>query len=333
MRILVIGGSVFLGRAVVEEALARGHDVTMFNRGVSRADRPDVESVHGDRENHDHLVRLVDGREWDAVVDVCGYTPAKVLDGVRVLNGHASHYTFISSISAYKGFPGEIGVNEESEQFPGDPEATEGDYGPLKSGCELAVSENFEGGTLIVQPGLILGPHENVGRLPWWLTRIERGGRVVAPGNPDREMQLIDARDIAAFTIAQVEKGTTGKFLTGGVPANTTYGQWLRDCVEVTGSDAELVWVDDAVLHEHGAQMWTEFPLWADDSMPGVWLTDSSKARAAGLTCRPVSETVRDTWEWLRHVPVGERVFGARFAHGIDPDKEAAILADWDNRS
>ncbi len=140
MRILVIGGSVFLGRAHVEEALARGHEVTMFNRGVSRADRSDVEVVHGDRENHDDVVRLAEGRTWDAIVDVCGYTPATVLDNVRVLNGHAAHYTFISSISAYKGFPGEIGVNEESEQFLGDPEATEGDYGVAKSGCELAVS-------------------------------------------------------------------------------------------------------------------------------------------------------------------------------------------------
>ncbi len=338
MKILVIGGSVFLGRAIVAEALRQGHEVTTFNRGKSGPDAPGVEAVHGDRGVSADLDRLVEGRTWDLVIDVCGFVPRVVLDSVRRLSGHAGHYTFISSISAFPGFPAEMELNEDSprHECPPDADSEYGDYGVLKAGCERAVEEHFDGQTLIIDPGLILGPYENVGRLPWWLTRIARGGRVLAPGDPSRAMQLIDARDIAAFTVDQAAKGTTGRFLTSGVPGNTTYGDWLRDCVEVTGSDAELVWVDDSVLLEHDVQMWTEMPLWAPDSpeMAGVWLPSSAKALAAGLTCRPVSETVRDTWAWLKDIPEDQRSFGSSMlSHGIDPEKEARVLAAWDARS
>ncbi len=333
MKLLIIGGGVFLGRAIVAEALRRGHEVTTFNRGRSGVDLPGVEAVRGDREVPADLDRLVDGRRWDAVIDVCGFTPRVVLDSVRRLSGHVGHYTFISSISAYADFPGKPGVDESSARYecPPDADADYSDYGVLKAGCERAVEEHFDGPALIVQPGLIIGPHENVGRLPWWLTRIARGGRVLAPGDPALPMQLIDARDIAAFTLDQAAGGATGRFLTGGVPGRATYGSWLRECVEVTGSDAELVWVDDAFLLDRGVELWSELPLWASGELArGVWATSSAKALAAGLTCRPLSETVRDTWEWLRDIPEERRSFGARtLRHGIDPDKEARILAEW----
>ena len=336
MKILVIGGSVFLGRAIVDEALRRGHEVTTFNRGRSGTDLPGVEAVRGDRESTDDLRRLADGRQWDAVIDVCGFVPRVVLESVRTLSGHAPHYTFISSISAYPDWPGKPGVDETfpRHECPPDADAEFGDYGVLKAGCERAVEQHFDGGALVIQPGLILGPHENVGRLPWWLTRISRGGRVLAPGNPAFPMQLIDARDIAAFALDHAAKGTTGRYMTGGVQGNTTYGDWLNDCVEATGSDPELVWVDDAFLVEQGVEMWTELPLWAPEAdNPGVWTHSSAKAIAAGLTCRPVRETVRDTWEWLKDIPEERRSFGGRMHHGIDPDKEARILAAWDARS
>ncbi|ETK32379.1 NAD-dependent epimerase/dehydratase family protein [Microbispora sp. ATCC PTA-5024] len=337
MRILVIGGSVFLGRAIVEDALGRGHEVTTFNRGRSGPDLPGVEAVHGDREVAADLERLVDGRRWDAVVDVCGFTPRVVLDSVRALSGHAAQYTFISSISAYADWPAKPGVTEESPLFdcPPDAEADFGEYGVLKAGCERAVEQHFDGAALIVQPGLILGPHENVGRLPWWLTRIAKGGRVLAPGDPGLPIQLIDARDIAAFTVTQAANGAAGRYMTGGVPGNATFGSWLGACVEVTGSDAELVWVDDRFLLDRDVQEWTELPLWAtSEAGAGVWSHSSAKALAAGLTCRPVGETVRDTWEWLKDVPEERRSFGSqRLRHGIDPDKEARILAEWDARS
>ncbi|MBO3748064.1 NAD-dependent epimerase [Streptosporangiaceae bacterium NEAU-GS5] len=334
MRVLVIGGSVFLGRAIVAEALRRGDEVTTFNRGKSRPDTPGVDAVHGDRGVTEDLERLADGREWDVVIDVCGYIPKTVLESARVLSGHAGHYTFISSISALPGFPKEA-VDESSPTHECPPDAEEGEYGVLKAGCERAVEQYFDGATLIVEPGLILGPHENVGRLPWWLTRIAKGGRVLAPGDPGRRMQLIDARDIAAFTVAQAALGTTGRFLTSGVPGNTTYGGWLAMCAEVTGSDAELVWVDDQVLLEHEVGQWVELPLWlADDpESANAWLPSSAKALAAGLVCRPVEETVRDTWEWLREIPEDERSFGNfQLHHGMAPEKEARILAAWDER-
>ncbi|GAA4202960.1 NAD-dependent epimerase/dehydratase family protein [Microbispora amethystogenes] len=336
MKILVIGGSVFLGRAIVEEALRRGHEVTTFNRGRSGTDLPGVEAVRGDREVTGDLRRLADGRQWDAVVDVCGFVPRVVLESVRALSGHAPHYTFISSISAYPDWPDKTGLDETfpTHECPPDADAEFGDYGVLKAGCERAVEEHFDGAALVVQPGLIIGPHENVGRLPWWLHRISKGGRVLAPGDPALPIQLIDARDIAAFTLDQAAAGTTGRYMTGGVPGEATFGSWLGDCVEVTGSGAELVWADDDFLTAQGVEPWTELPLWypGADGL-GVWTHSSAKAVAAGLTCRPLRETVRDTWEWLKDIPEERRSFrGVRVGSGIDPDKERRVLAAWDAR-
>ncbi|GAB2468897.1 NAD-dependent epimerase/dehydratase family protein [Streptosporangium sandarakinum] len=329
MRTLVIGGSVFLGRAIVEEALRRGHEVTTFNRGRNGVDVPGVEAVRGDREVTSDLERLAEGREWDIVVDVCGFVPRVVGESVRVLNGRAATYAFISSISACSVWPGQA-ADESSPRFECAPDAgrDDGDYGVLKAGCERAVEQGFDGNALIIEPGLIIGPHENVGRLPWWLTRIDRGGRVLAPGDPEMAMQLIDARDIAAFTLDQAEAGTNDRFFVSGVRGNITYRGLLEECRAVTGSDAELVWVDDEFLLDRDVAPWTELPVWAprNEEFAGVWLPSSEKALAAGLRCRPVAETVRDTWAWLRGIPVEERSFRG---HGIDPEKEAKILAEW----
>ncbi|WP_449065299.1 NAD-dependent epimerase/dehydratase family protein [Planomonospora algeriensis] len=338
MRTLIIGGSVFLGRAIVEEALRRGHEVTTFNRGRSGEDLPGVEAVRGDRESPEDLARLADGREWDAVVDVCGFVPRVVGESVRALNGKAATYAFISSISACSLWPGKGPTDEDSPRFECAPDAgpDDSDYGTLKAGCERAVEQGFDGGSLIIEPGLILGPHENVGRLPWWLTRMARGGKVLAPGDPGVEMQIIDARDLAAFTLSQAEAGTQDRFFAAGIRDGLTYGGFLEECRAATGSSAELVWVDDRVLLDHGVQPWTELPLWAPDipELAGVWLPSSAKAVAAGLTCRPVTETVRDTWTWLRDVPEERRSFGTeRMRHGIDPSKEAEILAARERRA
>lgn len=329
MRILIIGGSVFLGRAITQEALRRGHEVTTFNRGRSGVDLPGVEAARGDREVAADLDRLVAGRTWDAVIDVMGRVPRVVGESVRRLNGRTGTYAYISSISALTDFSARA-CDESSPRYECAPDAgpEDGDYGTLKAGCERAVQEGFEGNVLIVQPGLILGPYEDVGRLPWWLDRISRGGRVLAPGDPDRAMQVIDVRDLAAFVLTHVEAGTDDRFLASGVRGNITYGDWLAECRAVTGSDAEFVWVDDRFLLDRQVQPWTEFPVWAPDDpeFAGVWLPSSAKALAAGLTCRPVAETVRDTWAWLREVPPGERAFRG---HGIDAEKEARILAEW----
>jgi 2'-hydroxyisoflavone reductase len=332
MRILVIGGSVFLGRAFVTQALRRGDEVTTFNRGVSGADLPGVEAVRGDREVTDDLHRLVAGRRWDAVVDTCGFTPSVVARSARLLSGHAGTYVFISSIHAYAGWPAHR-VDESSALHECPPDAgpdADVPYNALKAGCQRAVEAGFDGRVLIINPGLITGPHENVPRLTWWLRRIARGGRVLAPGDPGREMQLIDARDIAAFGLAQITAGATGHFLTSGIPANTTFGRLLGDCVDATGSGAELVWTDDALLLDQEVEEWTELPMWVSGKpgSAGIWLPSSEKALNAGLSCRPVTETVRDTWEQLRGEPHEEQDSG----QGIDLAKERRVLAERDRR-
>jgi 2'-hydroxyisoflavone reductase len=333
VRILVLGGSVFLGRAFALEALRSGHEVTTFNRGITGADVPGVETIRGDREVTADLDDLVRGQHWDAVVDVCGFTPRVVGESARRLTGHADSYLFVSSISAIRDWPAEP-VDESSplHECPPDAGPDDGDYGVLKAGCERAVEAEFGGRVLIISPGLILGPHENVGRLPWWLRRIARGGQVLAPGDPDRELQVIDARDIAAFGVAQIVAGSTGRFLASGVRGNTTFGGLLSDCITVTGSDAELVWVDNQFLVEHDVEEWTELPTWTTGGpeTAGVWLPSSKQALAAGLRCRPVIDTVRDTWAW---VASGGAVVLAAYrsmpALGINPGKERALLAAW----
>jgi 2'-hydroxyisoflavone reductase len=337
VRILVIGGSVFLGRAFVVEALRRGHQVTTFNRGVTGADVPGVEAVRGDREVTADLERLVHGRHWDAVVDVCGFTPRVVGASARLLSDHANSYLFISSISAVRGWPAEP-VDETSplHDCPPDVGSDGGDYGVLKAGCERAATLEFDGRVLIISPGLILGPHENVGRLPWWLRRIARGGKVLAPGDPDRQMQVIDARDIAAFGLALIAENASDRFLTSGVRGNASFGGLLSACITVTGSGAELVWVDDEFLIQHGVEEWTELPLWTTGGpeTAGVWLPSSAKALAAGLRCRPVMETVRDTWDWVVSGGAAVRaVYRETPRHGIDPAKEEAILTAWAART
>jgi 2'-hydroxyisoflavone reductase len=208
-------------------------------------------------------------------------------------------------------------------------------YNALKAGCERAVEQYFDGPALILNPGLIVGPHENSGRLLWWLLRVARGGRVLAPGgDPGREMQLIDARDIAEFGIEQLTAGTAGRSIVNGEPGSTTPGALLAECAAVTGADAELVWADDAFLLEQGVGVWTELPMWSPAGVPagaGTWLASPEKAVAAGLRCRPVAETVRDTWEWL--LSAGLREVPARPGAapiGITPEREAAVLAAWD---
>ncbi|WP_405146397.1 NAD-dependent epimerase/dehydratase family protein [Sphaerisporangium sp. NBC_01403] len=335
MRILVIGGSVFLGRAIVEEALRQGHEVTTFNRGRSGDDLPGVTAVRGDREVPADLEALAEGREWDAVIDVCGFTPRVVADSARALSGHAATYAFISTISAISDWPAKR-VDESAPLWECSPDAgpEDGDYGVLKAGCERAVEKYFDGNALIIQPGLILGPWENVGRLPAWLRRVSRGGRVVAPGDPGLPMQLIDARDIAIFTVDQAAKGVNDRFLTTGPAGNTTFGRWLADCAEVTGASPELVWIDDEFLLAREVEPWTELPLWIP-STPGevgTWDVSTAKAEAAGLRCRPVAETVRDTWHWLKdrdHAELERRLPHWR-RHGLAPDKEARILSEWD---
>lgn len=302
MRLLVIGGSVFLGRAFVTEALRRGWEVTTFNRGRTQPDPPGVRSLRGDREDGADLARLAGAGPWDAVVDVCGYVPRVVGASVAALARSASTYLFVSSVNARPGWPAET-VDEDSARHACDPAAggDAGDYGTLKAGCERAVEQGFPGRTLVLEPGLIIGPHDRARRVTWWLRRAAEGGPMVAPGDPERAMQLIDARDIAAFGLDRIAAEDAGTYLVGGTPANTTWGEFVTTCVAATGDRAEPVWVADEVLADHDVALWTGLPLWAPPhgATAAVWTASSAKAVAAGLRCRPVAESLRDTAAWL----------------------------------
>lgn len=339
MRVLVLGGTRFVGRLIVEAAIERGDVVTTFNRGRTGSDAVGVEAVRGDRENAGDLSRLVKGREWDAVIDTSGYVPAVVRNAARALSGKAATYVFLSTVSVYPDWP-QNAVSEDSRVYDCAPDATgtaedeanwsAAQYGAYKAGCERAVAGAFDGQVLILRPGVILGPHENVGRLTWWLTRIAVGGRVLAPGDRHREIQPVDIRDLAAFTLVGLDAGTAGTFNVTAPAGHATFGGLLGACVDTTGSGAQLEWVEGAFLIEHGVRQWTEIPLWR--THPGTWRVDASRAVGIGLRCRPMAATVADTWKWLS-AGQGPTAYDRQAHHGLDPDKERRLLDLWLQRS
>jgi nucleoside-diphosphate-sugar epimerase len=292
MRILVLGGTVFLGRHVVAAALARGHAVTVFTRGVHPV--PDgVESRVGDR--GDELSALETG-EWDAVIDTSGYAAHDVGRLCELLADRAGHYVFVSSCNAYPAWPAEP-VDEESPVW----ESDDDEYGPQKAASERAAEAAFPGRFATVRAGLICGPHDNVFRLPWWVRRIAAGGRVPAPGDPAQPVQLVDARDLATFMLDLAEGGIAGAFNGTAPPGRQTMGELLEAAVAATGSGAELVWIPDERLQALDVEPWTELPLWIPAAaFPGTWAVGTERAQAAGLRCRPVADTVADVWAWLR---------------------------------
>jgi 2'-hydroxyisoflavone reductase len=337
MRILILGGTWFLGRAVAEAAVTREHDVTTFNRGKSGPDTPGTHPVHGDREDPGDLARLAAGRSWDAVIDTSGQVPRTVAASAKALAGHAGRYVFVSTVSVYQGWPVEP-LTEESAVLDCPPEAGP-DYGEnhprgyprrygfQKAGCERAITTFFPGTTAILRPGVILGPHEYIGRLPWWLRRIAQGCTVLAPGDPARPIQPADVRDVAAFAIVAAG-GLTGAFNVTAPQGHATYGSLLTACQQATGSDADFTWASDEFLLGHGVRQWTEIPLWR--VYPGTWNVSSARARAAGLTCRPIHDTVTGTWKWMS--AAGTTISHHRQAAiGLDAARERDLLAAWED--
>ena len=333
MRLLVLGGSWFVGRTLVEEAVRRGHELTVFHRGRSSYAPPDgVRVVRGDREERAGLARLTAAGPWDAVIDVPGSVPAVVRDSARALADVVDQYVFMSTVSVYQQWPHQP-VAEDSPLHEGDPDFDPGwrhwdaeAYGPLKAGCEAAIRREYGDQWLFLRPGVVLGPYEYVGRLAWWLDRMRRGGHVLAPGTPDRAIQPVDVRDLVAFALDQVERRRHGAYNVAAPVGRETYGGMLAACRDATGSSAEIVWVDDEWLAARGVGQWTELPLWR--TARGTWLMDASRAAGQGLICRPLRETVMDTSAWLSGG--GRAVEHERQAeHGIEPAKEAALLAEW----
>jgi nucleoside-diphosphate-sugar epimerase len=336
VRVLVLGGSWFVGTAVVEQAVSAGYEVTVFNRGRTPARFPDgVRLVRGDREDPASLAALATHGPWDTVIDVAGSVPAVVRDSARALAAVADRYAFVSTVSVYRDWPGEP-VTETSPMHPADPD--EGPrqrvpgtfvYGQAKAGCEAAIAREFPPERrLMVRPGVVLGPGEYVGRVPWWLSRMRRGGRVLAPGRPDRGIQPIDVRDLARFLVDLTGQGGSGVMNVAPPEGRETYGGLLSACADAVGASPDITWVDEAWLAEQGVRQWTELPLWR--TARGTWAVDARRAASLGLTCRPLAATVADVWAWWS--AGGRPVAHERWAqHGLDAEKETRLLAAWDD--
>ncbi|SFG53809.1 Nucleoside-diphosphate-sugar epimerase [Actinopolymorpha cephalotaxi] len=330
----MLGGTKFVGREVVYQALSCGWAVTTFNRGRSGEDPVGVQAIRGDRSVEADVSRLAECGPWDAVVDTSAYVPRNMLAVARRLEPVASRYVLISTVSVYAGWPVEplsedspllVAPPDAGPDFGEDTEDGPTQYGYQKAGTEAAVKDVFGSErTTVLRPGVVLGPGEYVGRLPWWLRRAAAGGRVVAPAPPQRSIQPVDVRDLAAFALRCVEHGTAGAFNVTAPIGRETFGGLLTACAQATGGDPEYVWIPDEALLEAGVRQWSELPLWR--TFEGVWRVDSTPALRAGLDCRPLAETVRDTWQWL--VETGAEQMHERAVElGLSPERERELLA------
>ncbi len=324
MKLLVLGGTGFVGRTIVDHARNRGDHVTVLNRGHHRAPHG-VTARTGDRTTPDGLAALGTGT-WDAVVDTWSAAPRAVHTAARTLAGRAAHYTYISSRSVYTG----AGPHPHTEDAPvvdAAPDADSTDYARDKRGAEIA-TQAFDGPVLLARAGLILGPHEDIGRLPWWLHRLHRGGPTLAPGPADLPLQYIDARDLAAFVLHAAERRLTGPHNLVGPSGHTTMGDLLTTANTVTGGHADLRWTDPATILDAGIQPWTELPIWLPPGPDHDFMHrgDVTRALHAGLRPRPTADTVTDTWAWLQTLdgPPPQRT--DRPTPGLHPDRENALL-------
>ena len=327
MRILVLGGTAFVGRHLTDLALARGHEVVHFNRGrTSPGLFPDVETVVGDRETD--LARLA-GRRFDVVVDTSGYEPATVAISARQLSTATEHYTFVSSVSVYADVssPG----SDETAALAVVPDdeigraTRETHYGALKALCEQEVERAFPGRSLVIRPGLIVGPHDPTGRFSYWPHRLARGGEVLAPLPSARPIQVIDVRDLAAWMVACAEARQTGVFNAVGPASPLSFESLVEVCRAAAGSDATVTWVDEQFLLAEGIEPWSELPLWIPSSWPdyaGFEEIDGRRALAAGLLLSPLHETVAATLAetgWAR-------------GSSLAPEREVELLSEWHRR-
>ena len=327
-RLLVLGGTHHVGRSVVEVALARGWDVTALNRGVSGVLPDGATRLTADRTVPGSVEAALGEGSWDLAVDTWARAPWAVRDAARLLEPRVGRFGYVSSRSVYT-WPPALGGDESDAVVDGDLDADVTDYAADKRGGELAALDAFGPDRVVLaRAGLILGPYEDVGRLPWWLDRISRGGKVVAPGAPDRPLQYVDARDLAGWLLDALAAGVSGPVDVVSRPGHATTHDLLSACVAATGADAELVWVPEDVIEELGAEPWTQLPCWVPTSgeLAGLMASDTSRAASTGLVCRPVEETVRDTWAWVQAEGMPP-VRADRPAHGLPPDLEQALLA------
>jgi 2'-hydroxyisoflavone reductase len=331
MRLLVLGGTKFVGHAIVADALDRGWEVTVANRGRTGDRDPRARHVELDRTLPDAYDSLAHD-DFDLVVDTWSTAPRVVRDAARALGDTTGRWVYVSSRSVYS-WPIPQHGDESAAVVDADPDAEATEYPADKRGAELALERDLGADRVVlVRAGLILGPREDVGRLPWWLRRVARGGDVLAPGPEDLGIQYVDARDLARLALDAGEAGRSGPVDTVSPVGGATFGELLRTCVEVTGSDAELVWVDPGFVVAQGLEPWGELPVWLppdDIELYALHTSDVRRALDWGLRVRPLRETVADAWAWVREVDESGTAPEARPGIGLDPAKEAAALAAW----
>jgi 2'-hydroxyisoflavone reductase len=331
MNILIIGGTIFLGRHIVEVAIRRGHTPTIFHRGKHNPHLfPDVEKLHGDRRSNVSALR---GRTWDAVIDTCGYIQQDIRTVGAALKDATEHYTYISSISVYNDMSPRAITEDASVgelENPDTEEITGETYGPLKALCERTAEEYFPGKTCVVRPGLIVGPDDFTNRFAYWPRRVARGGGMLAPGEPDQPVQFIDVRDLAEWIVLMAEQRQTGVFNATGPEHRITMAQFLDTCRTALEADTRPVWMDDAFLLEQHVAPFTELPLWVPADSAGIHMVDCSRAIEAGLRFRPTEEVVRDTWAWDK----ANAEVAARSPHQpLTAEREAELLKQWEQRT
>jgi 2'-hydroxyisoflavone reductase len=325
MKLLVLGGTRFVGRAIVLDALARGWEVTAVNRGITGTLPDGVEAVTVDRTDTTALAEALQDRAFDLAVDTWSGAPDVVQAAAQLLVGRVRRFTYVSSISVYvDGRP--AGGDESWAVHEASASAGSTDYGVDKRGGELAALESFPDAVL-ARCGLILGPWENVGRLPWWLDRASRGGRMVAPGKPEQGIQWIDVRDLAAWVNDALDSDVSGPFDLTSPVGHTSWGDVLDAVLDATGRQAELVWVDQSAVLEAGAEPWTQLPIWIPEGgeWTGFFEGDTSAAIGTGLRSRSIAQTARDTWAWIGEegMPVPPLNRGAP---GLPVEIEVALL-------
>jgi len=326
MNLLILGGTVFLGRHLVEATLARGHQITLFNRGQSNpALYPQLETLHGDRDGD---LTALSGRRWDAVIDTCGYVPRLVRASAQALAEAVDHYIFISSISVYPTAGASVGPSEDSpvETMTDETveEITGETYGPLKALCEQAAEAAMPGRVLTIRPGLIVGPYDPSDRFSYWPARLARGGQVLVPDAPHGLTQFIDVRDLAEWTLKLIEQQQSGIYNATGPAEPLSLGQFFEQCRAEVGPAAELVWVGESFLLDQAVGPFVELPLWLPEEMQAMMKADIGRALAAGLTFRPLAETVADTLAWANTRPADYQWRG-----GLAAEREQALLKAW----
>jgi 2'-hydroxyisoflavone reductase len=331
LSILFLGGTGFIGPHQVEYAIARGHKVTLFNRGKTNPGLfPSAEKLEGDR---DGKLDAIKGRTWDAVIDNSGYVPRHVRDSAQLLKGSVGQYLFISTVGIYDAWSGKWPAGEVTEDAPKAPlpepnsEDSRKYYGPLKVLCEQEVEKAFPTGATLVRPGLIVGPGDPTDRFTYWPVRVDKGGEILAAGSPSDPCLYIDARDLGVWCVSLLENKTTGAFNAIGPKKALSMGDLLDGCRAVTKTPGKLTWVDGAFLTEHKVPPMALIPwLWPKGPLFGASHFSRERAFAAGLKFRPFKETARDTLTWFKSLPA-ERQEKARW--GLAAAKEAEILAAW----